>query len=87
VRALQPDRAPVLGSRSKGLGKMVREPQAWFYVSKWGVLCHYKTLQVGVVAGTPEWGIVATPSVTVVSCGISMPATGIGRGQNWRPDP
>jgi hypothetical protein len=41
------DSALVLGSRSKGLGKMVREPRAWFYVSKWGVLCHYKTLQVG----------------------------------------
>ena len=34
------DSAVTLGSRSTGLGKMVQEPQARFYVAKWGVFCH-----------------------------------------------
>ena len=38
--------APVLGSRSTGLGKMVQEPQARFKVAKWGVYCHTAWLQI-----------------------------------------
>ena len=29
-----------LGPRSPGLGKVVQEPRARFYVAEWGVLCH-----------------------------------------------
>ena len=39
VRGLLSARAVVLGSRSTGLGKMVKEPQARFKVAKWGVFC------------------------------------------------
>ena len=34
-----------LGPRSTGLGKMVQYPRDKFYVAKWGVFCHPKTLQ------------------------------------------
>jgi hypothetical protein len=37
--ALLSDRAVVLGSRSTGLGKMVKEPQARFPVTEWEVFC------------------------------------------------
>ena len=40
MHALLSDRAVVLGSRSTGLGKMVKEPQARFKVAKLGVYCH-----------------------------------------------
>ena len=46
VRGLLSARALVLGSQSIGLGKMVQEPRAWFDVSKWGVLCHPRKLQI-----------------------------------------
>jgi hypothetical protein len=39
------DSAPAPGSRSTGLGKMVQYPRDKFYVAKWGVFCHWKTLQ------------------------------------------
>jgi hypothetical protein len=45
VRALWSDSALVLGSRFTGLGKMVQYPRDKFYVAKWGVFCHPKTLQ------------------------------------------
>jgi hypothetical protein len=40
MHALLSDRAVVLGSRSTGLGKMVKEPQARFYVARCRVLCN-----------------------------------------------
>jgi hypothetical protein len=46
VRGLLSARAVVLGSRSTGLGKMVKEPQARFKVAKWGVYCHTARLQI-----------------------------------------
>jgi hypothetical protein len=45
VRGLLSARAVVLGSRSTGLGKMVKEPQARFKVAKWGVYCHTARIQ------------------------------------------
>jgi len=46
VHALLSDNALALGSRSTGLGKMVQEPRAGFYVAEWGVFCHSAWLQI-----------------------------------------
>ena len=35
----------VLGFRSTGLGKVVQEPRARFYVAEWGVYCHTARMQ------------------------------------------
>ena len=45
VRAPLSDRALVLGSRSKGLSKMVQEPRARFHVPEWGAFCHWTGMQ------------------------------------------
>ena len=45
VPALLSDRAMVLGPRSTGLGKVVQEPRARFYEARWGVFCHWASLQ------------------------------------------
>ena len=44
VRALLSDSALALGPRSTGLGKMVQELRAGFYVAKWEVFSHPKPL-------------------------------------------
>ena len=45
MRAPLSDRALVLGSRSKGLSKMVQEPRARFHVPEWGAFCHWTGMQ------------------------------------------
>ena len=45
VRAPLSDRAPVLGSRSKGLDKWVRGHRARFKVARCRVFCHWSRLQ------------------------------------------
>ena len=45
VRAPLSDRALVLGSRSTGLGTVVQEPRAGFYVAEWRAFCHTARLQ------------------------------------------
>jgi len=46
VRALWSDSALALDPRSTGLGKMVQEPRAGFYVAEWRMFCHSAWLQI-----------------------------------------
>ena len=44
--ALWSDSALALDPRSTGLGKMVQEPRAGFYVAEWRMFCHSAWLQI-----------------------------------------